>query len=95
MSVETFDRQDREYVAWRDAHIEDGFIINSLRPPTSSYIRLHRASCRVLQGAPANGVNWTNHYIKTVSTRREDLEAWVAATFPGGAIWECGMCVVR
>lgn len=93
MATQTFDRQDPEYRAWRDAHQADGFVVNSLRPPNASYIRLHRASCFVLAGEPANGVAWTNHYIKTVSNRQADLEEWASKTFPGGTLSDCARCM--
>jgi hypothetical protein len=85
-----FERDDDGFVSWRDTH-PDGFVLNSEPNPTARYLPLHKASCRTLNGKPANGKRWTFNYIKVCSDSAADLLAW-AATEAKGVPQQCGLC---
>lgn len=47
--METFDDQDQPYLAWL-LHHTGGFVLNRHRGESASYLVLHRATCRSIQG---------------------------------------------
>jgi hypothetical protein len=53
MIVEFMDN-DKGYVAWLSEH-PDGFVLNCGRPPTPSYLVLHRATCWSISGMVERG----------------------------------------
>jgi hypothetical protein len=73
-----FTDDDQGYLAWIADHPDD-FVINTPRVPKHSYVRLHRADCRLLSGVPANGVHWTRLYTK-ICGKRPALESWAQET---------------
>lgn len=67
-----------------------GFVVNSNRAPVSSYLKLHRASCKQINNP--NRTNWTTTgYIKTCSIEVGALAEW-AMTCAGGDLDPCGIC---
>ena len=84
-----FVEDDRGYLDWLAAH-PTGFVINTYRHPKPDYLRLHSATCRMINGTPTNGRRWTAEYIKVCGTRSE-LESW-AATAVGGQAQPCPLC---
>lgn len=88
--VITFVDDDGGYLRWLTSNI-DGFIVNADRKPTPAYLRLHRASCPMIQGRPANGARWTVTSIKVCGSIGE-LEAW-ARDVVGGDLRPCPQCV--
>jgi hypothetical protein len=85
-----FKDNDEGYLAWLSAH-PDGFVVNTYRRPKPSYLRLHAAACRMINGTPTNGRRWTGEYIKFCDTRGE-LETW-ATTRVGGPVQPCPLCL--
>ena len=81
---------DGGYLRWLTSNT-DGFIVNTYRNPKPSYLRLHRATCPMIQGRPANGARWTATYIKVCGSKSE-LESW-AKDVVGGDLWPCPRCV--
>lgn len=81
---------DDGYLGWLAAH-PGGFVINADRTPRPAYLRLHRASCRTINGRPARGGRWTKDYIK-VCGDREELESW-ARFEVGGKVQPCPTCM--
>lgn len=65
---------DPGYPAWV-AKNPDGWVLNSYRTPTASYLILHRASCRFISGSPTRGRHWTVDYSKTCGEENE-LRDW-------------------
>ena len=51
-----FMNDDDGYISWLSAH-PDGFVLNCGRPPTPSYLMLHRSTCGTI--SRASGTNWT------------------------------------
>ena len=88
--METFQDDDSGYLTWLASH-PDGFVLNSYRNPRPSYLRLHTASCRNINGIPANGARWTATYVKRCGTR-EELEEF-ARRKVGGDVWVCPTCL--
>jgi hypothetical protein len=81
---------DDGYLRWLTTNT-DGFIVNADRNPTPAYLRLHRATCRMIQGRPANGARWTATSIKVCGSKSE-LASW-ARDDVGGDLWPCLRCV--
>ena len=79
---------DEGYLQWVHEN-PVGYVVNSNRKPTSSYVILHRADCRHINSP--NRSNWTNDYIKTCSLDVAVLEAWAHST-TGGPLTPCDVC---
>jgi hypothetical protein len=56
--MEWFIDDDGSYTDWI-ARNPEGFVLNTYREPTPRYLKLHRATCRTINGHPARGVRWT------------------------------------
>ena len=80
---------DKGYVAWLEANA-GGYVINSYRTPTLSYLMLHKATCQHLKTESRS--NWTRDYRKTCSTDADELRRW-ARTAVGGNASECADCM--
>lgn len=78
------------YLNWL-AQQSGGYVVNTTRQPSASYLMLHKATCRTITGTPTRGQTWTHgDYIKVCGSRLE-LERWAAAT-TGGQVTACGLC---
>lgn len=86
-----FVNDDAGYVAWLASH-PGGYVLNTYPDVTSSYLVLHRASCRTVNRALAVGRNWTRLYGKSCADDRSELEAW-ALREAGKAVEGCGNCL--
>ena len=86
----TFEDDDAGYVAWIATHPE-GFVVNTGRPPRSTYMILHRASCNTIDGDQTKGRSWTFAYMKACSDDRLTVERWCQDQ-GGGAPSPCGRC---
>jgi hypothetical protein len=89
-NVSIFDHDDAGYLS-RLAADPDGFVLNCGRPASASYLPLHRASCRRINGTPANGAHWTISYRKVCSPSRLELETW-AQQNTGASPSPCLVC---
>ena len=87
--MEKFIDDDDGYLRWTAVHT-DGFVLNTFRKPRPSYLRLHRSTCAMILGRPANGQRWTTTYIKLCG-RQDELESW-AKNVVQGAVWACPRC---
>lgn len=78
-----FRNDDEGYLTWVEAHPQ-GYVVNTTRGHSRSYLKLHRATCRhvrVLQGGYST---WTSgEYIKLCSTSRAVLEGWARRVAAG------------
>jgi hypothetical protein len=79
MPVTEFLDDDDGYTSWLAAH-RNGFVVNTSRSPTASYLKLHRTTCHTITGVPTAGSRWTVQYIKVCGDRRAELEAWCQRT---------------
>ncbi len=83
---------DDGYLRWL-AQNSDGFVVNSNRVPVSSYLILHRASCKWIN--TPDRTNWTTTgYIKTCSNDLTVLSEW-AEQEVGGSLKPCKTCKLR
>jgi hypothetical protein len=89
MNAEQFDN-DAPYQAWLNGNPR-GYVVNSHRPPTATYLVLHRASCHTISGIPASGRSWTNQYIKVGASTKADAFEW-CRTNVGDKPTPCGTC---
>ncbi len=84
-----FVKDDNGYIRWL-AQNPDGFVVNSNRVPVSSYLILHRASCKWINTSART--NWTTTgYIKTCSNDLTALMEW-AKREVGGSLKPCKSC---
>src|SRR5208337_3911502 len=84
-----FVNDDDGYLLWL-AQNPDGFVVNSNRVPVSSYLILHRASCKWIN--TSTRTNWTTTgYIKTCSNDLTALTEW-AEREVGGSLKHCQSC---
>ncbi|GBE22682.1 hypothetical protein BMS3Bbin01_02058 [bacterium BMS3Bbin01] len=67
--VRIFARDDEDYLAWVASN-QNGYVLNTYRPPAASYAVLHRATCSTISGKPARGKRWTDGYTKVCSQSR-------------------------
>ncbi|GAA0974877.1 hypothetical protein GCM10009555_031890 [Acrocarpospora macrocephala] len=88
--MQRFVDDDTGYLEWVRRH-PDGFVVNTSRNPSPSYLRLHRGDCATITGNPARGVRWTADYVKFCGDRGE-LELW-ARTEVGGDLQPCPLCL--
>ena len=82
-AVESFENNDAGYLRWTSRH-GGGFILNTLRPPTGSYLFLHTAQCWhiTVPDDSYTDSSWTgNQYMKICASRRQDLIAWAVDRF--------------
>lgn len=79
MAIETFET-DGQYLDWREDHL-DGFVLNTTRTASPSYMVLHRASCTHISDPlheSAPGGFTERAYIKIGADDIESLRDWVA-----------------
>ena len=74
--VVVFEKNERGYLAWLDAH-PNGYVLSSYPRPKASYLKLHRVSCGRISGTPPRGSTWTTPYVKVCAEDRAAIEAWV------------------
>lgn len=86
----TFKDQDDDYLAWCEDH-PDGFVVNTTRTCSPSYMKLHRATCRTINQLFGRGTQLTGDYIKVCATDLTELDRW--ASRHGGALDRCGLCL--
>lgn len=74
-TLHLFEDDDEGYVAWISKH-KFGFVLNSERPPTPNYLKLHRSSCSTVREQIGEGEYWTRTYLKACSERKSSLIDW-------------------
>ena len=79
---------DDGYIAWLSER-PDGFVLNCERPPTPSYLMLHRPTCRTIRGTPARGQSWTVSYQKVCADTKRELVDWANEI---GVLQPCKRC---
>lgn len=87
--MQRFVDDDAGFQSWI-ARYPDGYVLNTNRKPSPSYLILHRATCRTIAGDPISGSRWTGEYIKVCGDRAE-LERWARAEV-GAAPKPCVHC---
>jgi hypothetical protein len=65
-----FQDDDAGYLAWVHQH-PDGFVVNTERRPSPSYLMLHRADCAFIT-RPSEQGRWTVAYIKVCAAEVAD-----------------------
>jgi hypothetical protein len=80
---------DAGYLDWLGRH-PDGFVINTVRDPSSSYLMLHRSSCWTISRLQPQATTFTGEYTKICGTR-DELNARARAL--GGEPNACGHCL--
>ncbi|MEU5692992.1 hypothetical protein [Actinosynnema sp. NPDC020468] len=78
--------EDNGAYEWWIAANPNQFVINAESSLRLDSMVLHKATCRTINGTPANGGAWIGAYVKICGTRRE-LEARYPTAKP------CGLCL--
>ena len=81
---------DEDYLQWVKTHF-NGYVVNSYRNPTPSYLILHCATCGSISSEKIRNYTTTS-YIKTCSEDRAELEDWARNTVDG-QLSECSICL--
>jgi hypothetical protein len=90
VSVTEYVDDDAGYEYWTHTHPR-GFVLNTNRKPSASYLMLHRADCSTMTGAPTRGSHWTADYRKVCAESVAELERW-AREVAGAAPQRCSRC---
>lgn len=88
--IVTFVDDETGYLAWVRDH-PHGFVVNTHRHPSASYLKLHRSTCSFVSGTPLRGTVWTKDYSKVCANDVTALHAWARETV-GGALSACSHC---
>jgi hypothetical protein len=76
--LHVFENDDAAYEHWLAEH-PDGYVLNSRRTPTPSYLKLHSATCHHITKLRPGYSQWTSgEYIKVCADRREEIAQWTA-----------------
>jgi hypothetical protein len=71
------DGDSQAFCEWRDNHPRS-YIVNTNRPPSASYLKLHRASCPHMNRSGVK--SWTASYEKLCSLEAHSLVRWCIET---------------
>jgi hypothetical protein len=96
MAVETYDSDDRAYLAWVNSH-PNGFVINTTRRRSKEYMVLHRATCFSISRPKSHAVEGgftERNYIKMCADDIRSLRVWVRqyGRGDGSVSGECQLC---
>ena len=91
-----FDGNDIAYRDWLVAN-PDGYVLNSWRTPSPSYIVLHRSGCTSVNPATGNtkpGGFTERRYIKVCSSQIAELQQWARkhGRLDGSFSVQCSKC---
>jgi hypothetical protein len=91
--VKLFIDDDDQYLSFlAQPANRSGYVLNTYRKPNASYIILHRATCRHVQGEPSRGKQWTSgDYLKIWGATIADLTSWTSANLQCVPT-PCGAC---
>jgi hypothetical protein len=77
--VQVFEDDDAGYERWLEEH-PHGYLLNSRRNPTASYLKLHAATCDHITTLRPGYSRWTSGgYIKICADQREEIAEWTAS----------------
>lgn len=88
-----FDSDDAGYLEWARKN-SFGYVINTTRPPSASYLVLHEAGCYhiTVEDHRMHGQPWTgNDQMKVCSRSKHSLREWAQKTL-GGELERCQTC---
>lgn len=92
MTLVVFQKQEAGYFKWLKAHPE-GFVLNTRAGLSPSYMKLHRASCKLVTGylgkAEAGGFT-ERSYRKICAEEVPSISTWVVQN--GGNLTSCAHC---
>ena len=80
---------DASYLGWLAGH-PDGFVLNTTRKPSASYLMLHRSTCWTINRLQPQATAFTGEYSKLCGSRAE-LES--EARRLGRSADCCGHCL--
>lgn len=90
MSVRHFVDMEAEYRAWVKENPQ-GYVLNTNRVPSASYLILHRADCWTITGEPTRGEYWTKDFSKVCGDSIAEIQDW-AERGVGGSLQACRLC---
>ena len=97
--IRVFDGNDLLYQEWLRTH-SDGYVVNSRRTITPSYLVLHKAHCPFISNYSSvarDGAFTERGYIKVCSDDVSSLRAWAKehGRIDGSFSKQCGYCTKR
>ena len=90
MALHVFVDADDAYLAWT-ASCEAGYVLNTTRVPSASYLVLHRSNCWSIRNLTGNRRSWTTAYAKVCAEQRREIEHWLATNISNGSLHECAL----
>ena len=84
-----FDNDEKGYLTWVEENPE-GFVVNTLKTPSRSYLVLHKATCGTIKTLKKGNFT-TGQYIKVCALDASELEKW-AREEVGGILDACQLC---
>lgn len=85
--------KDHEYLEWLEQN-NQGYIVDTTSPPTSTFLMLHHAACTGVTGGEAGDVVFTytgEESVKICSTSLDELRTWAANWFNVNLV-HCELC---
>ena len=82
--------RDKQYKDWIKNN-PDGFVVNSYKEPSSTYLIIHKASCYTITELKGTAKSFTEKYSKTCSNKLDELDNWVKNDI-GGEFCRCRKC---
>lgn len=94
MALVIFKNQEKQYFDWIGRHRE-GYVLNTTRNPSPSYMVLHRATCATVErylGKAKQGAFTERQFIKVCSTSPSALRRWARANGAADFSAQCSHC---
>lgn len=83
---------DAGFASWLESHTR-GYVLNTYRNPTASYLMLHRAICSHLRPNDSRHKHTTRDYMKICSADVATLQRWADRRCSGQTeLKRCGFC---
>lgn len=87
-----FRDDDAGYQRWLESH-RSGYVLNTLRRPGASYLKVHRASCQSISELQSGRRGWTTgEYAKVCGDEISVLDNW-AQQEAGGTLQDGCYCM--
>lgn len=81
-----FTDDDEGYIAWCQKH-PDGFVVNTYRTPSASYLKVHHATCPHITRLQSGANHWTKDYTNICGVNVAELQVWAGRL--GGKLDVC------
>jgi hypothetical protein len=87
--MQEFVDDDQGYFSWLRRN-PWGYVVNTPRTPSPSYLMLHLSTCQSISQLGGKGTTFTGEYRKVCSSELSELRNWAMRV--GGELKRCGQC---